>query len=81
MSKVSIKYDKLSQREHVLVRSDTYVGSIETSDESHWIYDDNIYQQHIFTCMGLGIKMRRNMHIYIWKIFFYIFLRFCDLKF
>ena len=42
MSKVSNsnKYDKLTQREHVLVRSDTYVGSIESTDEHHWIYDE-----------------------------------------
>jgi len=40
MSKDSSKYDKLTQREHVLVRSDTYVGSIECTDEDHWIYDE-----------------------------------------
>ncbi len=40
MSKNSSKYDKLTQREHVLVRPDTYVGSIECTDEEHWIYDD-----------------------------------------
>jgi len=40
MSKDSSKYDKLTQREHVLVRSDTYVGSIECTDEEHWIYDE-----------------------------------------
>jgi DNA topoisomerase-2 len=40
MSKDSSKYDKLTQREHVLVRPDTYVGSIECTDEEHWIYDE-----------------------------------------
>ena len=40
MSKDSSKYDKLTQREHVMVRSDTYVGSIECTDEDHWIYDE-----------------------------------------
>lgn len=40
MSKDSSKYDKLTQREHVLIRSDTYVGSIECTDEEHWIYDE-----------------------------------------
>jgi len=40
MSKDSSKYDKLTPREHVLVRSDTYVGSIECTDEEHWIYDE-----------------------------------------
>ena len=40
MSKDSSKYDKLTQREHVLVRPDTYIGSIECTEEEHWIYDD-----------------------------------------
>ena len=40
MSKDSSKYDKLTQREHVLVRSDTYVGSIECTEEDHWIFDE-----------------------------------------
>ena len=34
------KYIKLNQREHVLVRSDTYIGSIENTNEELWIYND-----------------------------------------
>ena len=26
---MSVKYEKVSQREHILIRPDTYVGSIE----------------------------------------------------
>ena len=37
----SSKYNKLTQREHVLVRPDTYIGSIESTDEEHWIYDES----------------------------------------
>ena len=40
MSKNSSKYNKLTQREHVLVRPDTYIGSIENTEEEHWIYND-----------------------------------------
>ena len=41
MSKDSLKYTKLTQREHILLRPDTYVGSNELSIEDMWIYDDN----------------------------------------
>jgi DNA topoisomerase II len=33
-------YKKLSQLEHVLQLPDTYIGSIETQQESRWIYDE-----------------------------------------
>jgi len=36
----SKKFTKLSQREHVLKRSDTYIGSIENYIEDLWVYDD-----------------------------------------
>jgi DNA topoisomerase-2 len=34
------KYDKVSQREHVLIRPDTYIGDIEPIKEETWIYDE-----------------------------------------
>jgi DNA topoisomerase-2 len=40
MTKSTVKYNKLTQREHVLVRPDTYIGSVELTEEDHWIYDD-----------------------------------------
>lgn len=33
------QYKKLSHREHVLELPDTYIGSIETSKESRWVFD------------------------------------------
>lgn len=50
MSKNSTKYNKLTQREHVLVRPDTYIGSIENTEEEHWIYNetqDIMVKKHI----------------------------------
>jgi len=35
-------YQKLSQLEHILVRPDTYVGSIEKVKQKMWVYDDAI---------------------------------------
>ena len=33
------EYKKHTHREHVLELPDTYIGSIETSDEARWVYD------------------------------------------
>ena len=40
MSNDAKKYDKKSPREHVLLRPDTYVGDIESTTESMWIYNE-----------------------------------------
>lgn len=40
MSDDTKKYGKLSQREHILLRPDTYVGSNELSSEELWVYDE-----------------------------------------
>jgi DNA topoisomerase-2 len=40
MSNDTKKYGKLSQREHILLRPDTYVGSNELSSEELWVYDE-----------------------------------------
>ena len=40
MSNDTKKYGKLSQREHILLRPDTYVGSNELSTEELWVYDE-----------------------------------------
>ena len=34
-------FDRLSQIEHVLQRPDTYIGSIEITEEPRWVYKDN----------------------------------------
>lgn len=34
------KYDKISPREHVLLRPDTYVGDIEPTKEVVWVFND-----------------------------------------
>ena len=41
MSSDAKKYTKLSQREHILVRPDTYVGSNEITTEELWIYQED----------------------------------------
>jgi DNA topoisomerase-2 len=40
MSKDTFKFDKKTPREHVLLRPDTYIGSIELNEEEHWIYNE-----------------------------------------
>lgn len=35
-----IKYEKLDHREHVLLRPDTYLGSIVTSSSEYFVFDD-----------------------------------------
>ena len=54
--KSSANYQKLSQREHVLVRPDTYVGSIELAKEPMYVYDeeqDRIIEKEIEFVPGL----------------------------
>lgn len=41
MSNDTKKYGKLSQRDHILLRPDTYVGSNEISSEELWVYDES----------------------------------------
>jgi DNA topoisomerase II len=40
MSSDAKKYNKLSQRDHILLRPDTYVGSNEITTEDLWVYDE-----------------------------------------
>ena len=35
-------YQKKSQLEHILLRPDSYIGSVEPSQEKMWIYDEDI---------------------------------------
>nr|CAD7416166.1 unnamed protein product [Timema cristinae]CAD7435821.1 unnamed protein product [Timema monikensis] len=39
--KVSVEkiYQKVSQLEHILLRPDTYIGSVEPRNEIMWVYD------------------------------------------
>ena len=41
------KYDKKSPREHVLLRPDTYIGDIEPTEESMWVYNDKMEKKII----------------------------------
>ena len=34
------QYKRLSHRDHILELPDTYIGSVETHEESRWVYDD-----------------------------------------
>ena len=54
--KIEDRYKKLTQREHVLQRPDTYVGSIEQVDEILWILSEDgskIIQKNIKYIPGL----------------------------
>merc|ERR1719401_1209569 len=33
-------YQKKTQAEHILLRPDTYVGSVETQEEKLWVYNE-----------------------------------------
>lgn len=62
-------YQKKSQLEHILLRPDTYVGSIETQRERLWVWDDakqKIVQKEINFVPGL------------YKIFDEILVNACD---
>jgi DNA topoisomerase II len=36
------KYQKKTQLEHVLLRPDTYIGSVESTTQSMCVYDDGV---------------------------------------
>ena len=38
--KVENIYKKVTQIEHILLRPDTYIGSVESTDQELWICDD-----------------------------------------
>lgn len=40
------KYDKKTPREHVLIRPDTYIGSIKETKEDMWIFKDELIQKN-----------------------------------
>lgn len=50
------QYQKKSQREHILLRPDSYVGSVSLQEEKMWVYDkktDSIVEKHITYPPGL----------------------------
>jgi DNA topoisomerase-2 len=57
MSSQASKYEKMTQREHVLARPDTYIGDIEPTKEKMWIYDQEkiVKEEIIFTPAFLKI--------------------------
>ena len=34
------RYQKLSQREHIILRPDTYIGSTELQTKNEWVYEN-----------------------------------------
>jgi DNA topoisomerase-2 len=38
------KYQKLSQYEHILVRPDTYIGSVEQTEQQMWVFNSETSQ-------------------------------------
>jgi DNA topoisomerase-2 len=50
---VEQQYQKKSLLEHVLLRPDTYIGSIEPSTQKMWVYDEKknriVYEQITYT--------------------------------
>ncbi|RHY27734.1 hypothetical protein DYB32_006565 [Aphanomyces invadans] len=64
-------YQKKTQLEHILLRPDTYVGSIEPAEQSLWVFDDEnskMVQKKVTICPGL------------YKIFDEIIVNACDNK-
>lgn len=41
MSGVEATYKKVSQLEHVLLRPDSYVGSVQSEKKSMWVFDES----------------------------------------
>ena len=35
------QYKRLTHRDHILELPDTYIGSVETHEESRWVYDES----------------------------------------
>lgn len=63
------RYQKVTQLEHILKLPDTYIGSIEKSPISHWIFDQNVEQ----------MKMKKiNIANGLYKIFDEILVNACD---
>lgn len=53
---MAVKYDMLSDIEHVLQRSDTYIGSIEVETDKRWVYNEeskNMEKKNVTFCPGL----------------------------
>ncbi|CAH0478764.1 unnamed protein product [Peronospora belbahrii] len=72
-SKQSIEqiYQKKSQLEHILLRPDTYVGSIEHVEQNMWIFDDEKKK----------MVMKKIMYVPgLYKIFDEIIVNACDNK-
>lgn len=34
-------YQKKTQKEHILLRPDTYIGSVEIEQQEMWVYDES----------------------------------------
>lgn len=39
--KIEDVYQKKTQKEHILLRPDTYIGSVESDEQEMWIIDDS----------------------------------------
>jgi DNA topoisomerase-2 len=70
------QYQMMSDREHVLKKPDTYIGSTETDEEINWIIDDTTNPEHpkmihraykkipaIYKCFDEGIVNARDHEV------------------
>jgi DNA topoisomerase-2 len=49
------KYERISAREHVLLRSDTYVGSLAPESSSHWVRDGDRFKLSELSAVSPGL--------------------------
>lgn len=81
------KYKKLTQREHVILRPDTYVGSVKKRTEYAWVHKDGRMYRHCYIeCSGmlfheLGFENRNIEYVpALYKIFDEILVNAADNK-
>ena len=76
MTTLADQYQMMSDREHVLKKPDTYIGSTETDEEINWIIDDVTNPEHpkmihraykkipaIYKCFDEGIVNARDHEV------------------
>lgn len=69
-------YQKKTQLEHILLRPDTYVGSIESTNQQLYVFDNNlkkIVSKNINYVPGL-YKIFGNNTFHIFFIYFLVFI-------
>lgn len=70
-------YQKKSQLEHILLRPDTYIGSVELTKETTWVYDaenKKMIQKEISYVPGKAHQFKFKFYNYL-KEFVYIIVK------